>query len=167
MVSSFREARISADVLIMRNAKSIRVEWSSLAYGPVVPEKHNSSRSITPRAIISFFQNPPGLKDSPSLLHVSCYLPVHIRTWSIVYQLPQTRSKIEPPLLRFFTSLPTPHYFFPLLFFLTTVFLSRPCSNYMNLTSEKNIIIFIHSSSLKLKKHWNYNFLSKQLYNSN
>lgn len=35
---------------------AVAPERSSLAYGPVVPEEHNSSRSITPRAIISSFQ---------------------------------------------------------------------------------------------------------------
>lgn len=41
---------------ITRNVAAVAPERSSLAYGPVVPEEHNSSRSITPRAIISSFQ---------------------------------------------------------------------------------------------------------------
>lgn len=47
---------------ITRNVAAVAPERSSLAYGPVVPEEHNSSRSITPRAIISSFQ-----RDSPEV----------------------------------------------------------------------------------------------------
>jgi len=47
---------------ITRNVAAVAPERSSLAYGPVVLEEHNSSRSITPRAIISSFQ-----RDSPEV----------------------------------------------------------------------------------------------------
>lgn len=61
LVGRRRCANITRNVAAV--APSVR-ERSSLAYGPVVPEEHNSSRSITPRAIISSFQKP-----SPEVFH--------------------------------------------------------------------------------------------------
>lgn len=62
LVGRRRCANITRNVAAV--APSVR-ERSSLAYGPVVPEEHNSSRSITPRAIISSFQKP-----SPEVFHL-------------------------------------------------------------------------------------------------
>lgn len=78
LVGRRRCANITRNVAAV--APSVR-ERSSLAYGPVVPEEHNSSQSITPRAIISSFQKP-----SPKVFHL------HL----LAYPSPTFKSALPP-----------------------------------------------------------------------
>lgn len=82
LVGRRRCANITRNVAAV--APSVR-ERSSLAYGPVVPEEHNSSQSITPRAIIYSFQKP-----SPKVFHLRL----------LAYPSPTFKSALPPDAAR-------------------------------------------------------------------